>query len=118
MTVRMDSQIKKQFDSLCQQFGMSSNTAINIFINQVVRSRSIPFTVSIEIPKEDVYNRNAQKETATEQALAAFREARKRAENDDTPEMTLDEINEEIRQVRKERRERQERMQRMQSERL
>lgn len=40
----MDSQIKKQFDSLCQQFGMSSNTAINIFINQAVRSRSIGIT--------------------------------------------------------------------------
>lgn len=118
MTVRMDSQIKKQFDSLCQQFGMSSNTAINIFINQVVRSRSIPFTVSIEIPKEDAFNWNAQKETAAEQALSAFREARKRAENSDTPEMTLDEINEEIRQVRKERRERQERMQRMQNSQL
>lgn len=112
MTVRMDSQIKKQFDSLCQQFGMSSNTAINIFVNQVVRSRSIPFTVSIEIPGEDSFNRNAQKETAAEQALAAIQEAHERAMRSDTPELTLDEINEEIRQARKERRERLQREQR------
>lgn len=109
MTVRMDSQIKKQFDSLCQQFGMSSNTAINIFINQVVRSRSIPFTVSIEIPKED---------DVSERALSALYEAHVRAKNSSEPELTLDEINEEIRQVRKERRERREREQRMQNSQL
>lgn len=110
MTVRMDSQIKKQFDSLCQQFGMSSNTAINIFINQVVRSRSIPFTVSVEVPNEEVFNRQAQENISREQALAAFRNARKRAERGDTPDLTLDEINEEIRLAREERRERQAKM--------
>lgn len=97
MTVRMDSQIKKQFDSLCQQFGMSSNTAINIFVNQVVRSRSIPFTVSIETPKEDLVR---------QRALEAIRSAHERAANSSEPELTLDEINEEIRAARHERRER------------
>lgn len=47
MTVRLDANMKKQFDTLCQEFGMSSNTAINIFVNQVVRSRSIPFPVTL-----------------------------------------------------------------------
>ncbi len=32
MTVRMDNQQKAQFDKLCEQFGMSANTAINIFV--------------------------------------------------------------------------------------
>lgn len=31
MTVRMDSQLKQSFDALCSQFGMSANTAMNIF---------------------------------------------------------------------------------------
>lgn len=39
MTVRLDAQMKAQFDSLCEQFGMSANTAINIFVNAVVRSK-------------------------------------------------------------------------------
>ena len=43
MTVRMDNQQKAQFDKLCEQFGMSANTAINIFVKAVIRSKSIPF---------------------------------------------------------------------------
>ena len=31
MTVRMDSQLKQRFDALCAEFGMSANTAMNIF---------------------------------------------------------------------------------------
>ena len=45
VTVRIDSEIKSQFDELCEQFGMSANTAFNIFVKAVIRSRSIPFTI-------------------------------------------------------------------------
>ena len=38
MTVRMDAQQKAMFDSLCEQFGMSANTAINIFVKAVIRA--------------------------------------------------------------------------------
>ena len=31
ITVRIDSELKSQFDKLCEQFGMSVNTAFNIF---------------------------------------------------------------------------------------
>ena len=41
VTVRLDSKMKSHFDKLCAEFGMSVNTAINIFVNAVVRSRSI-----------------------------------------------------------------------------
>lgn len=91
MTVRLDSQIKKQFDALCQQFGMSSNTAINVFVNQVVRSRSIPFTVTVDTTDKDIVR---------ERALAAFERQREKAERGETPDLTLDEINEEIRKAR------------------
>lgn len=97
MTVRLDSQIKKQFDALCQQFGMSSNTAINVFVNQVVRSRSIPFTVTVETTDKDIVR---------EKAMAAFERQREKAERGETPELTLDEINAEIREVRRLRKER------------
>lgn len=97
MTVRLDSQIKKQFDSLCQQFGMSSNTAINVFVNQVVRSRSIPFTVTVETTDKDIVR---------ERALAAFERQREKAERGETPDLTLDEINAEIREARRLRKER------------
>ena len=37
MTVRMDSDLKKSFDTLCSQFGMSANTAMNVFAKAVVQ---------------------------------------------------------------------------------
>ena len=95
MTVRMDSQQKMQFDQLCEQFGMSANTAINIFVKAVIRSKSIPF--SIKAKEEDKVTREARE---------AFDRIRAAAERGDTPELTLDEINAEIREVRRLRKER------------
>ena len=91
VTVRIDSEMKSQFDELCEQFGMSSNTAFNIFVKAVVRSRSIPFTIR--------GNR-----TETPNALDLFLKQRQVAEASQEPEMTLDEINAEIRAAREERR--------------
>ena len=93
VTVRIDSEMKSQFDELCEQFGMSANTAFNIFVKAVVRSRSIPFTIR--------GNR-----TETPNALDLFLKQRQVAEASQEPEMTLDEINAEIRAAREERRKR------------
>ena len=94
VTVRIDSELKSQFDKLCEQFGMSANTAFSIFVNAVVRSRSIPFTI-----------RGDKAEQTS--ALDLFMEQRKTVERSQEPEMTLDEINAEIRAAREERRKRQ-----------
>lgn len=89
MTIRMDNDLKVQFDALCDQFGMSTNTAINIFARAVVRSRRIPFI--IEAPnKEEVINKGK----------SAFDEIRAMAMRGELPELTLEEINEEIRLAR------------------
>ena len=84
VTVRIDSEMKLQFDKLCEQFGMSANTAFNIFVNAVVRSRSIPFAI-----------KGAR--LAQPSALDLFMQQRRVAEASKEPEMTLDEINAEIR---------------------
>ena len=92
MTVRMDAGIKAQFEELCSQFGMSVNTAMNIFANAVVRTRSIPFKIDLNEPKDE------------NPALKRFLEYRESVVADDSrPELTLDEINEEIRLAREER---------------
>lgn len=96
MTVRLDSQMKAQFESLCEQFGMSVNTAINIFVNKVVSSKSIPFTINVTEDKDEV----------RERAKKAFARIREQAESSTEPEMTLEEINEEIRLAREERKKR------------
>ncbi len=86
--------MKSQFDELCEQFGMSANTAFNIFVKAVIRSRSIPFTI-----------RGNRIEAPT--ALDLFMQQRKVAESNLEPELTLDEINAEIRAAREERRKKQ-----------
>ena len=91
VTVRLDSEMKSQFDKLCEQFGMSANTAFNIFVNAVVRSRSIPFVIRGD-------------KTESPSAIDLFMQQRKVAEASQEPEMTLDEINEEICAAREERR--------------
>ena len=48
MTVHMDNQQKIQFEKLCEEFGISANTAINIFVKAVIRTKSIPFTIKAE----------------------------------------------------------------------
>ena len=48
MTVNMDSQQKIQFEKLCEEFGISANTAINIFVKAVIHTKSIPFTIKAE----------------------------------------------------------------------
>ena len=93
MTVRVDNNVKRQFDALCEQFGMSVNAAVNVFINAVVPTRSIPFTIS------------AEENQTGKRALEAFLSA----DRSNRPEMTLEEINEEIRAARRERKERLER---------
>ena len=42
-SIRMDIDLKKDFDKLCEEFGMSMSTAINVFARAVVRERRIPF---------------------------------------------------------------------------
>ena len=90
MTVRMDNLQKMQFDSLCEQFGMSANTAINIFVKAVIRSKSIPFSIQVNDEKCKYVP-----------ALEMFRRLRVNAEKGETPELSLAEINEEIKEVRK-----------------
>lgn len=86
LTIRLDSDLKMQFDSLCEEFGMSTNTAFNIYVRQVVRNRGIPFT--IEAPaKDDVMDKGR----------AAFYRMRQAAADAGLQDMSLDEINEEIR---------------------
>jgi len=85
--------MKMQFDELCEQFGMSANTAFNIFVKAVIRSRSIPFAI-----------RDSRTEGTS--ALDLFMQQRRWAKANPEAELTLDEINAEIRAAREERRKR------------
>lgn len=90
MTVRTDANLKSVFTNLCEEFGMSANTAMNIFMRAVAETRSIPFTIG--------KRRDTRQEFGD--VLNAMHQA---AIERDEPELTLDEINAEIAAVRAER---------------
>ncbi|MGM9740307.1 MAG: type II toxin-antitoxin system RelB/DinJ family antitoxin [Candidatus Cryptobacteroides sp.] len=84
MTVRMDSDLKKSFDALCSQFGMSANTAMTVFAKAVVQRGKIPFEI------------RGDKTDSRAEGINAFRQIRTLAESGALPDLSLDEINEEI----------------------
>ena len=96
-SIRMDEKLKKQFDEMCEKFGMSATTAFNVFAKAVVRERRIPFEISAPEPK-----------ITKEQALEALKILREEAKEKGLQEMTLEEINGEIRLTREERMEKSE----------
>lgn len=88
-SVRMDETLKRQFDTLCSDFGMTASTAINVFARAVVRERKIPFEIISPEP-----------EITREKAMQAFLAVREQSGKNFPQGMTLDEINEEIRKAR------------------
>ena len=92
-SIRLDSNIKKEFDEICQEIGMSSSTAFNIFARAVVKEKKIPFELSV----------NQENELTKSQLKARkiFWDLRKKAA-DNNADLTIDDINAEISLARKE----------------
>ncbi len=82
-SVRMDEVLKKQFDRLCQEFGMNSSTAISIFARAVVRQRRIPFEIA-----------SSESDVTREETMQAFLALREQAKKNGVADMSLDDINE------------------------
>ena len=93
LTIRMDSDLKNKFDALCNEFGMSTNTAFNIFARTVVRKRMIPFIIESS-PSADII---------IERGRAAYDDIKAMAMRGELPDLSLEEINNEIRRAREER---------------
>ena len=91
-TVRMDTEVKKKFDELCKDFGMSANTAFNMFARAVIKQVRIPF---------DVESENQAK---LQRAWEAIERMRASAIANGIADMSMEEIDEEIRLCREERR--------------
>ena len=89
MTIRVDEQLKKNFDVLCDQFGLSNTAALSLFMKAVVRERRIPFEIKAETETE-----------ARRKGWEAFLQMRKMAIANGAADMSLEEINKEISAVR------------------
>ena len=56
ISIRLNSDLKKNFDLLCNELGFNMSTAITMFIKAAVREQGIPFTLSV-----NNYNKEVQK---------------------------------------------------------
>lgn len=50
ISIRMDSDLKAQAETLFSELGMNLTTAFNIFIRQSLREGGIPFDISLNQP--------------------------------------------------------------------
>ena len=94
LQVRVDDELKNQAAELLDAEGLDLSTAVRMFLKRVVLEGGFPFNKGID-------------ETAL-QGLIALRLIQKHSEEIGISDMTLDEINEEIRLAREERRKRKE----------
>ena len=53
VNIRMDSDLKQQFEAFCDDMGMSMTTAFNIFAKKAVREYRIPFEIGGERPNSE-----------------------------------------------------------------
>lgn len=84
---RVDKELKQEVAEIYEMLGMDLPTALRMFMVRSKMERGVPFKTTL--PENTVTRADA---------LDAFEELRRQAA--DVPEMTLDEINAEIRETR------------------
>ena len=53
VSIRMDSELKEQFNEFCNDMGMNMTTAFIIFAKKAVREYRIPFEIGAERPNRE-----------------------------------------------------------------
>ena len=53
MSIRMDTELKKQPEAVLSDMGLNMTTAMNMFLRQVVRQGRIPFEIATDIPNAE-----------------------------------------------------------------
>lgn len=81
ITIKTDEQVKKEFNSICEELGLNMSVAINIFMKTVLRERGFPFELKLKEPNKTT--------------LKVIEEAEKR-ENLNGPYKTVQELIEDL----------------------
>ena len=53
INIRMDSDLKQQFEAFCNDVGMTMTTAFTVFAKKAVREYRIPFEIGAEVPNAE-----------------------------------------------------------------
>ena len=48
MSIWLDSELKHQAEQILSQFGMNMTGAVNMFLQQIVRERAVPLSLSLD----------------------------------------------------------------------
>jgi len=63
VNIRMDNDLKEEFDRLCRDLGLTMTAAFTVFARTAVRKQGIPFEISKDVP-------NAETRAAIEEVQA------------------------------------------------
>ncbi|MBQ3922497.1 MAG: type II toxin-antitoxin system RelB/DinJ family antitoxin [Spirochaetales bacterium] len=85
--IKVDNDMKKNVSKIYENLGLDLTTAIKIFIKKSIAVGGLPFELRNE----------------TNDRWALYENARRYIQNHDIPEMSLEEINDEIKSVRSDR---------------
>ena len=50
VNIRIDEDLKREFDNLCQDLGLTMTTAFTVFAKMAIRRQGIPFEIARDIP--------------------------------------------------------------------
>ena len=81
LNVRIDEDIKREFDAFCVRAGLNTSVAVNMFARAVLRERKIPFEITDET--DPFYS---------ESNIRALRKSIKQAENGEIVVKTMEEL--------------------------
>ena len=48
LSIRVDSEDKKKFETFCSETGMNVSVAVNMFMKKVIREQKIPFEITAD----------------------------------------------------------------------
>ena len=86
INIRMDENLKKQFELFCNELGLTMTTAFNIFAKTVVRQQKIPFELSLNTNNietlEAIEEVKQLKNNPNKKVYSSFGELLKKVEED------------------------------------
>lgn len=85
INIRMDADLKRQFEIFCSDMGMTMTTAFTIFAKKAVREYRIPFEISAYVPNKETRAAidNARKGIGMSRGFASVRELMEDLDADD-----------------------------------
>ena len=87
LTVRVDEDVRKEFDSFCENVGLNATSAVNMFIKAVLRTRTLPFVVT------DIVDEEQGDRVTVAKMKAAIQSMREQSALNGNDTMTMNEIN-------------------------